>query len=126
MRKSLFAIFALSTISIYIQFRTTKPDLFLEEIYAHLPFLLLVSFSIWVVYRDTNRYYTTRERISFLPTTLGFIAILIVISNMNYRSDEGYGKTIFKAYNHNIDHGVILDLVSASTTDAPPCKIPYG
>lgn len=28
---------------------------------------------------------------------------------MYYRSDEGYGKTIFNAYNHRINHGVVLD-----------------
>ncbi len=31
---------------------------------------------------------------------------------MYYRSDDGYGKTSFKAYNNRINHGVVLDFKS--------------
>ncbi|WP_153042699.1 hypothetical protein [Rufibacter ruber] len=92
-----------------IQFRSIKPNLWLEEVLFTIPFLILCILAVAYLINDTRRYDDGDGVVSYLPSCTAILFISVIFIHIYHRSSKGFGKTSFIATNEQFSHGLEID-----------------
>lgn len=106
-RPSIYTAIIFGLIGIFLEFRSIKSDF--EDLIEYGFLGLYLIFVLIFLYRDTRKHQISSSKIAYAPSLISLSCLLLVFSNIYYRSEDGFGQTAFKAYNDNFNHGIWLD-----------------
>ena len=94
---------------LYLEFRSIKPNLFLEEIGEYLLLFVFVVLAIITATKDSMNERHERWLSKYKMSITCFVLLTTILVHKFLQSDLLYGTTDFTAYNDSISHGVTLD-----------------
>jgi hypothetical protein len=105
-------IFLLSVCGIwfaYILESSTQEDFIFDEIILLFIAIVGLIVLIWSIIKDIKEYNFSRKLTSYLPSSIGLLAIILNISLCNYQADIKNSPTLISGFNDGGFNGFSID-----------------
>lgn len=110
-----FILILLGVWFLYTSHATIQSDSIFDGLIFFFIFVSGISVYGWTIIKDTDLYFLTKKKISYLPTSIGTVMLLIIGIYLYYQNSITNAKTSIRAFYDGGFNGISIDLKKNGT-----------